>query len=921
MNLVGHLTKSLQDKFNLDPDTAREMAASINDARVGCGDTQCHNEPRLNEDDLAGVLSDVYSRLEHGSMDTRKIARFIIAEERAYGVLVDRWGGRFNKALASRLQREYKLPKILSYMLSAAFTTAGAGHDFANDVHNIDQLTDSLQSAYDVYGDIVSEDGVQEQVPASSLDISKVVEYSIEEFYGKPIYEAHLQRCADMASGGSIVELMAVAEDRTCQAAMSEYIKRERQIPHGPVISQGRIHDPDDYVDVRVDQFSPSTMPDVKRYDTSGIDRALLDNDEGDDDTDAAGVGALMGEAAFKLDPSEFRAPRVKPQVPRFRVIPGGGGQPAPVPKAPPSIWENPWWRDAPSGKHMKLPQLALGEAAAGAAVAAGVGLTFLGALNLASPQVQREIEGPSIAWEKSGEFTVRVLKPGREGRIPRSKKEPGPVIDPDTEILEDPYIEVAPREVGIPNHRMDEAERIREEVERRIEVPGESGPEVETSPRFPFETEDEDVSIMPEEETTSDAPDMFPEIPGEMPGATPAWWGPGEGVSEPQEFTRGVTIQPVAEAQPAPAEEPVTEPAPQVETVEPAREDQAGEVDADSQCDFTTSKLSEDRRQEVADHISGRELSSLSRDEQSDLITHLAQEKGWSLHEMQALIGPEGMSQHLGYGQDLPFGFTSRAQFDQFKTELLEAMVEADMPIDGPEVDIFIHGSSVTGASEKLGVPYRWLDDPAVEGKAGEASDLDVGIEVSPEIFTDLVLRKVRWVMGEHYGIEADDDLAAIATLKWLDTLNVDPATAQSEKELENIVNRAESVQILQAELRARLGDAEDLSIDTRGEGGLEWWERTRDANGETRVVRTIGSKRLSDALARQKIGVNNTDDAWREAYGGLKDDMRGAGFDRDVQISWLLEGSSFVPRPGELIRISADHFVGQNPIYTPAP
>jgi hypothetical protein len=322
-------------------------------------------------------------------------------------------------------------------------------------------------------------------------------------------------------------------------------------------------------------------------------------------------------------------------------------------------------------------------------------------------------------------------------------------------------------------------------------------------------------------------------------------------------------------------------------------------------------------KAQELKRVLGEREAASLTRGELRKVVARLVRESNWKFKEIQDVFGVEGM-RALGYGTELPFGFTSRAQYGVFEKGVAKMLLDAGIPIFDPEVKILVQGSSVRGKKHSTGTPYMWEADPSKPGKEGKRSDVDIAVVVSPRLYAELVVRRVRWVMNENRSNSADQKTAIVATLKWLKTIKVDPRLATNEKDMLNTRWRAETKQMLEAELEKMLGESVDLSVRTANEEGVEWWQSPRE-NGEE--VKGGASKKLAKAMSAKSLGIFNTDQAVRTEYGKFREEMALQGFDRGVQVSFMLPESKLYPKPDEMMIISAAQAYPSATTRAPAP
>lgn len=169
----------------------------------------------------------------------------------------------------------------------------------------------------------------------------------------------------------------------------------------------------------------------------------------------------------------------------------------------------------------------------------------------------------------------------------------------------------------------------------------------------------------------------------------------------------------------------------------------------------LTPDNLSAERHMELREWLaaSGRSLDSLQSQDVSTMIRDLQEYRAWTLQDAQDLVGPEGMRAMFYYGDAIPFGFDSEGQFRDFARVLVSELHAASVPLfDGegrsnPEVRIVIHGSAVRGRSSERETSYRWNIQMGPDGSPIKASDIDIAIIVSPELYD----RYVEARRGEH--------------------------------------------------------------------------------------------------------------------------------------------------------------------------
>jgi len=218
MNLVSHLSQSLKERYGLSGEEAYRLARSIEDSDAWeCAGGSCE----LSEEGLAGSLEE---RLTDRSMDTMPMARFMASELRSYVSLFKMHDGKFNSALAKRIQEHYSdygVSRMDSYVLAAAFAASSAGHDFQSDLNNFKHIERSMEHSVETY--LKNSEG-----PFPGLDMNDVAGFVFEQVWGtKPDEDGR-------------------------KLAMSD----------GPSISAAPNYSPEDYitVDVRITNPSPWTV-------------------------------------------------------------------------------------------------------------------------------------------------------------------------------------------------------------------------------------------------------------------------------------------------------------------------------------------------------------------------------------------------------------------------------------------------------------------------------------------------------------------------------------------------------------------------------------------------------------------------------------------------------------------------------------
>lgn len=216
----------------------------------------------------------------------------------------------------------------------------------------------------------------------------------------------------------------------------------------------------------------------------------------------------------------------------------------------------------------------------------------------------------------------------------------------------------------------------------------------------------------------------------------------------------------------------------------------------------FDGQQLSESRKAELKKWLGEKELESLSFKEQEKLVDHLLENERWSFKDLQDLITPEGMSTFLGFGKSVPFGFVSVAQWNSFQKMLLTELTAAGVSIHDPRVKIIVQGSAVKGRDSKQGQPYRWEARQEIEGKFGQASDIDVAIIVDQSLFDQFVQRKIDSMQSLRKNLRWDQSIGQDGVIRKsrqavvfdkavkkgkLDPYNLDPALQLAHNNLRN--------------------------------------------------------------------------------------------------------------------------------------
>lgn len=294
--------------------------------------------------------------------------------------------------------------------------------------------------------------------------------------------------------------------------------------------------------------------------------------------------------------------------------------------------------------------------------------------------------------------------------------------------------------------------------------------------------------------------------------------------------------------------------------------------------------------------------------------LSQFIEQGGGNRSDLQRRIGVEGMKK-LGYGTpQLLFGYKSKAEYNSHQIVLMQTLLAAGVPIYDPEVRVLIQGSSVVGRKSGTDIPFRWEADPSRTGKAGEASDIDVAVVVPNKGLAQAYVRRVKSIMKESYKIEADDNLAATAVLKWLNTVKTNERTSA-----ENKAPKSETIKMLEEQIPAIWPGATTSSQTTTSSKGLEWWQYVNPKSGRTE--RTQNARELEQSLASKKMRLGAVDKTAGDAYGNLKEyTLRSLG--RKIQVSIMTPDSSFYPRPEESMVISAEKFMCPcDPAQVPAP
>lgn len=140
-----------------------------------------------------------------------------------------------------------------------------------------------------------------------------------------------------------------------------------------------------------------------------------------------------------------------------------------------------------------------------------------------------------------------------------------------------------------------------------------------------------------------------------------------------------------------------------------------------------------------------GWDLSTINREQSAELLSILQNgEHRWTLPEIHDLIGSEGMRSFYNYGTEAqPFGFSSAADFQIFRTDVLNSLDAAGLPIHSGEARVILSGSAMSGFSSKGG-QFRWSDSLDARGNPRGMSDYDIKVVVSREVFNQWVERSI---------------------------------------------------------------------------------------------------------------------------------------------------------------------------------
>ncbi len=273
----------------------------------------------------------------------------------------------------------------------------------------------------------------------------------------------------------------------------------------------------------------------------------------------------------------------------------------------------------------------------------------------------------------------------------------------------------------------------------------------------------------------------------------------------------------------------------------------------------FRLGELTVERRSQVEGWLGARELNGLSVQEQSDLIDHLIGAQRWTGEELQSLIGVKGMQQFLGYGTELPLGFESIAQYQEFQCVAMAELHAAGVPLYESGVAVYVQGSSVTGFKSGTDIPFRWVSHLGIEGRAAKASDIDIAVVVTPDRFDGFVARTIESIRS------------------W--------QSANSGAEMQ----------------------------------GLEWWQRQLP-DGSIGVTKQY--KKFDRVVNKQsRLDEFNCDQRMRDAFNHTRARMRESGWDRNVQFSVMTPESPFFPDAGERLLMSAEMVYPQCFAPSPAP
>ncbi len=140
-----------------------------------------------------------------------------------------------------------------------------------------------------------------------------------------------------------------------------------------------------------------------------------------------------------------------------------------------------------------------------------------------------------------------------------------------------------------------------------------------------------------------------------------------------------------------------------------------------------------------------GWDLSRMNREQGAELLSILQGEQHrWDLEEVHTLIGSEGMRSYYNYGTpERPFGFATPEDFRIFRSDLLESLEGSGLPVSSGEARVILSGSAMNGFSSKGG-QFRWSTTTDARGNTRAASDYDIKVVISREVFNQWVERSI---------------------------------------------------------------------------------------------------------------------------------------------------------------------------------
>lgn len=310
---------------------------------------------------------------------------------------------------------------------------------------------------------------------------------------------------------------------------------------------------------------------------------------------------------------------------------------------------------------------------------------------------------------------------------------------------------------------------------------------------------------------------------------------------------------------------------------------------------------FSEQQRLDVEDFLAGHDFGRMTSEYRATLARYLLRHRKWDVNDVARLLGGEVRDILFIEGTGVPLGM-SRAKW-------LEAQraIFVDMHLDGMPGfrSAFMQGSAVDGVKSDGETPFRPESVPGRSGKTGKRSDFDFGVELSDEGFAIMLVDSIRSTMLER-GIDAGFADAIQAALRWMDTIETDPARARNVENADSIARRAIAVGKFRSIVEKMAKDYEvERSDATRDR--LEWWQEYHAGGVRT----TERAKFLEKALGDQKIPYFLTGSAVQESAFDWMSRMRDEITDRPLDLSFRTGNSPKFPSPDRMFVMSGEHYV----------